>query len=178
MFREYAAGLLVLPAAGCSWLLDFSDQAIPRDAAADAPYSAAECAYKEPNDSAATAAAIAPGETGPAAICAGAPPGGNEDRDFYRFTVPPSTARVEIRIGYTYRESGDLDLRLYLPAGAPVESRSFTDEERIACPGSLPACPALAAGDYVFEVFPGSAGVVNRYTFAVAITAQFAVTAQ
>ena len=33
-----------------------------------------------------------------------------------------------------------------------------------------PTCPALAAGDYVFEVFPAATGATNRYTFSLAIT--------
>jgi hypothetical protein len=168
MVRELVAALLVLLAGGCSLLLDFSDQAIPKDAALDGPFDAAECAYKEPDDTALAAAMIAPSDTGPAAIC----PGAVEDHDFYRFTVPAATARVEIRVDAVFRPGGDLDLRLYDGAGATVlaESLGFSDEERITCPGSVPACPALAAGDYVFEVFPAVTGAVNRYTFALAIT--------
>jgi hypothetical protein len=108
---------------------------------------------------------IGPGDTGPAAIC----PGAVEDHDFYRFTVT-AAARVEIRVASVYRPGGDLDLRLYDGGGAMLaQSHSFSDEERIACPGSAPACPALAAGDYVFEVFPAVTGAVNRYTFTLAI---------
>ena len=167
MVRELVAVWLALPAAGCSLVLDFSDQAVPRDAAPDAPFSAEECAYKEPNDSAEAAAAVGPSDMGPAAIC----PSGAEDHDFYRFTVP-AASRVEIRVDSVYRPGGDLDLRLYDGAGAtPIAaSHSFSDEERIACPGSVPACPALAAGDYVFEVLPAVTGAVNRYTFSLAIT--------
>jgi len=169
MVRECAASLLLLPVAGCSYLLDFSDQAIPRDAAPDAPYVQAECDYKEPNDSAATAALITAADTGPAAICAAS---GSEDHDFYRFTVPARTARVEVKITYDYRPTGDLDLRLYGRTGNPVaESRGFGDTELISCPGAAPACPALPADDYVFEVFPAVTGAVNAYTFALAITA-------
>jgi hypothetical protein len=175
MVRECAASLLLLPVAGCSYLLDFSDQAIPRDAAPDAPYVQAECDYKEPNDSAATAARITAADTGPAAICAaaGAAAGaGPEDHDFYRFTVPAQAARVEVKITYTYRPTGDLDLKLYGRTGEVVaESRGFGDTEVISCPGSAPACPALSADDYVFEVFPAVTGAVNAYTFALAVTA-------
>src|SRR3954453_17983292 len=109
MVRECAASLLLLPVAGCSYLLDFSDQAIPKDAAPDAPYVQAECDYKEPDDSAATAAPITPADTGPAAICAAAGSQGSEDHDFYRFTVPAQAARVEVKITYRYRPTGDLD---------------------------------------------------------------------
>ena len=167
MLRECVAAWLAIPATGCSLLLDFSDQAIPRDAAPDAPYSAEECAYKEPNDTLSGAAPIAASETGPAAICAG----GLEDFDFYRFTVPAGTTRVEIRLDSVFREGGDLDLRL-LDANATrlAASHTFTDQERITCPGTAPPCAALVAGEYVFEVLPSETGSVNRYTFAVTFT--------
>jgi hypothetical protein len=161
MLRECAATLpvvvLVLTTPGCSLLLDFSDRPVPPP---DALYDEAECAYKEPNDGIETAAAITPVDLGPAAICAG----DSEDHDFYRFTVPPATARVAIRLMYTYRPSGDLDLRLYDETATPVVSRSFRDEELIECPGATPPCHALPAGDYVFEVLPATSGAVNRYT--------------
>jgi hypothetical protein len=168
MVRECIVAWLAVPAAGCSLLLDFSDQAIPKDAAPDAPFSAEECAYKEPNNSVATAAMIAPSDTGPAAIC----PGDTEDHDFYRFTVPAMTTRVEIRIDSVFRPGGDVDLWLYDGAGTSLlsQSHSFGNQERIVCPGSVPSCPALAAGDYVFEVLPATTGAVNRYTFALVLT--------
>lgn len=166
MAREYAVRatcLLALPLAGCSFLLDFSDRAIPRDAAA---FGQAECSYKEPNDSFAAAAEIAAGDTGPAAIC-----GPAEDHDFYRFTVPAGTTRVEVRLATLYRPGGDLDLGLYDPTGAVLaRSTGFSDDEVIDCPSAPQMCPTLAAGDYVFEVYPGKAGEVNRYTFSVVLT--------
>ena len=166
MVRELVAVLLVLGAGGCSLLLDFSDQAAPKDASPDAPFDAADCAYKEPDDSLAAAAAITASDTGPAAIC----PGATEDHDFYRFTVPAGATRAEIRVDTVSRPGGDLDLLLYDGAGTVLaQSHSFSDEERIVCPGSVPACPALAAGDYVFEVLPAVTGAVNRYTFTLAI---------
>jgi hypothetical protein len=168
MVRECVASLLLLPVAGCSLFLDFSDNAIPKDAQIDGPYTQAECEYKEPNESATIAAAITSSDTGPAAICAG----GVEDHDFYRFTVPAMSAKVEIRISYTFRPGGDIDLRLYDSAGTTVlsQSHNFSNEELIACPGSSPMCLKLAAGDYVFEVFPGTSGAVNSYTFSLAVT--------
>jgi hypothetical protein len=169
MAREFAASLLLLPVAGCSLILDFSDKAIPKDAQPDAPYSQAECDYKEPNDTAATAAAITPADTGPAAICAG----DAADLDFYKITVPAMTTKVEIRIAYTYRPSGDVDLRLYDQTGATMlaQSTGFGNEEAIVCPGVSPRGLALVApGDYVFEVLPGTDGSVNRYTIAVTFT--------
>jgi hypothetical protein len=166
MVRECTASLLLVPAAGCSLILDFSDDAIPRDAGPDAPYSDQECLYKEPNDTIDTAAPITTADTGPAAICAGV-----DDRDFYRLTLPAMT-KVEIRLETTFRTGGDLELRFYDNDGAPQFSMGFVDQERIVCPGpgQPTACPALAAGDYVFEVFPAT-GSVNRYTFAVTLTA-------
>ena len=166
MVRESAAGLCLLSMAGCSLILDFSDGALGGDAGADAPYSQAECDYKEPNNSLAAAAQITPADTGPAAICAGS----IEDHDFYRFTVAAGTTRVAVKLSYTFRRGGDLDLRLYDDAGAQLaQSVGFGDEELITCPGSAPVCPMLGAGIYTFEVFP-VAGSVNRYTFALTIT--------
>jgi hypothetical protein len=157
--------------AGCSLILDFSDQAIPRDAHVDAPYTQAECDYKEPNDTLATAAMITPADTGPAAICAGSGVGSGEDHDFYKFTVPAGTTKVELRVSSTYRPGGDLDLRLYDATGSLVsQSNNFSNNEIIVCPAPSPACPALTKGDYVFEVFPAVAGAVNAYTIALTLT--------
>jgi pre-peptidase len=167
MVRELAASLLWLPAAGCSLILDFSDNAIPKDAAPDAPYTQAECDYKEPNDTVTTAAVITPADTGPAAICAGNP----EDHDFYKFTVPAGTTKVELRISTTYRPGGDLDLRLYGSTGLLIaQSNNFSNDEIIVCPAPSLACPSLPQGDYVFEVFPGVPGAINAYTFTFAFT--------
>jgi len=169
MVRECVAALLALPAVSCSWILDFSDSAIPRDAQVDGPYTQAECDYKESNDIVATAAAITPADTGPAAICAG----NVEDHDFYKFTVPAGTTKVEIRISTTYRPNGDLDLRLYDKTGGPARAQSttFSDDEVIICPDSSipPKCGTLPADDYVFEVFPVPPSV-NSYTIALALT--------
>lgn len=170
MVRECAvraAPLLALTLEGCSFLLDFSDNAIPKDARPDAPYSPAECDYKEPNNSLATAAAITPTDTGPAAICAGIP----EDHDFYRFNVPAGATKVEVRLSTRYRTGGDLDLRLYDKAGTMLaRSSGFSDDEVIDCPSVAPMCPTLAADDYVFEIYPGTTGEANRYTFSIAFT--------
>jgi hypothetical protein len=45
--RVLVASFGWLPATGCSWILDFSDGAIPKNAPIDAPYSQAECDFKE-----------------------------------------------------------------------------------------------------------------------------------
>jgi hypothetical protein len=168
MARELAASLLLVPLVGCSLVLDFSDQAIPRDAAIpiDGPFPQAECDYKEPNDTAATAAPFTPADTGPAALC------GTGDRDFYKITVPAMTAKVEIRIAFTQRSNGDLDLRLSDKTGQMMLAQSvgFGAEEAIVCPASSPPCAALAADDYVFEVYPAVSGAANDYTIAVAFT--------
>jgi hypothetical protein len=169
MVREYvhlASLAALLPA--CSLILDFSDGAAPADAAIDAVYTQAECDYKEPNDTIGTAAPITTSDTGPAAICARAP-GEPEDRDFYKFTVAGSSV-VTLSITFTNRPGGDLDLKLYDATSTVIaQSRGFSDGEALTCPGAAPACPALADGDYVFEVLPGVMGAVNNYTFALGL---------
>jgi hypothetical protein len=169
MVRECVLGLLLAQLAGCSLILDFSESAIPIDAAPDSPFTEEQCAYREPNNSIAEAAAITTAEMGVAAICASDP----EDHDFYRFTVPDLTASVAISIQFTSNSSGnrDLDLQLFDAAGTMVaQSRSFADNETITCPAASPACQALVAGDYVFEVFPAQAGATNNYAIALTIT--------
>jgi hypothetical protein len=160
--------LLAMTCPGCSLILDFSDSAAPHDAATDAPYTQAECDYKEPNDTVETAAVIVAGDVGPAAICARAPDaGGLADVDYYKFTVSTATT-VTIAIQFTNRPGGDLDLALVDATGLPIaSSRGFGDGETITCPGASPACGTLAPGDYVFEVFPAVTGAVNAYTFSV-----------
>jgi hypothetical protein len=166
------AGLAVLclaslaSASGCSLLLDFSPGAIPPDGA---PFTKSDCDYLEPNNTPAEAAAITTADVGPAAICSGDP----EDHDFYRFTVPANTASVSVRISFSGAgATRDLDLRITDAAGATMygQSRGFENEELIVCPGASPVCPALAAGDYLFEVFPATPGAVNRYDIALTIT--------
>ncbi len=160
MRREFAL-LALVP--GCSLVLDFSDKAIPKDAQIDAPYTADECAYKEPNDTVDTAAMITSADTGPAAICA------NDPGDYYKFAVAGATT-VTVAIQFTNRPGGDLDLELLDTAGTQVSiSRGFGDGETIVCPGAAPACPKLADGDYVMRVFPAVTGDVNAYTFSVQI---------
>jgi hypothetical protein len=166
MVRE-CAGLVLLAAAmpGCSFILNF-DEPLPVDAAPDAVYTQSECEYMEPNDTLATAAMISAGDTGPAAICA-PDAGSSEDRDFYKFTATGTPA--VITLNFTARPGGDLDLKLYDATGTMISSsREFGGSERIECPGSSPACPALTAGEvYTFEVFAGVTGAVNSYTFSV-----------
>lgn len=157
MRREFAL-LALVP--GCSLVLDFSDKAIPKDAAIDAPYTADECMYKEPNDSVDTAPVITTTDTGPAAICA------DDPGDYYKFTVAGAST-VTIGIQFTNRPGGDLDLQLLDTMGTQVSiSRGFGDGETIVCPGAAPACPKLADGDYVMRVFPAVTGAVNAYTFS------------
>jgi hypothetical protein len=148
---------------GCSLVLDFSDKAIPKDAMIDAPYTADECAYKEPNDTLDTAAVITAADMGPAAICA------NDPADYYKFTVAGATS-VTWSILFTNRPGGDLDLELLASDGTQrAISRGFGDGETIACPGSAPLCPALTDGDYIMRVFPATQGAVNAYTFSVQV---------
>jgi hypothetical protein len=160
MRREFAL-LALVP--GCSLVLDFSDKAIPKDAMIDAPYTADECNYKEPNDSFDTAQVITSADTGPAAICA------DDVGDFYKFTVTGATT-VTVGIQFTNRPGGDLDLELLTPMNTrQAISRGFGDGETITCPGSAPACTALTDGDYVLRVFPATTGAVNAYTFSLMI---------
>jgi hypothetical protein len=168
MVRGGLAGLVLIHATGCSLVLDFGAGAIPADASIDAPYSAEECAYKEPNDSVDMAMVFTPDELGPAAICAGA----SEDRDFYKFTVPAATAKVTVRVSFVNRPTGDLDMRITDTTGATTygQSRGFGDDETLVCPGVSPGCPMLGAGDYVFEVFPAVPGSVNRYDISLTLT--------
>jgi len=171
MDREWLLRLAVVvaiaPAAACSLVLDFSETQIPIDAQPDAPYTEEQCGYMEPNNSFAEAPLITTADIGPAAICAEDP----EDHDFYKFTVPAATASVTVRIAFTNRPSGDLDLKLLDSTGAMVaQSRGFLDGETLVCPSLSPRCDALVPGDYVFEVFPALGGAVNSYDISLMIT--------
>jgi hypothetical protein len=165
MVRECVALAIVAFAPACSLVLDF-DQPGPADASIDAPYTQAECDYKEPNDSVATAAMVEATDTGPAAICAPAS-GGLEDADYYKLTAVSATVTVAIQ--FTNRPGGDLDIRLLDAGGNMVaQSRGFGDGEMITCPSTTgPSCPTLAAGDYILQVFPAVMGSVNSYTFSI-----------
>lgn len=165
MVRECVALSIVMLTPACSFILDF-DEAAPSDASIDAPYTQAECDFKEPNDSIPAAMTIDPAtETGPAAICA--PTMGNaEDADYYKFTA--SSATVTVGIAFMNRPGGDLDIKLYDAAGTMVsQSRGFGNGEMIVCPGASPSCPTLAPADYVLHVFPAVPGSVNSYTIAI-----------
>jgi hypothetical protein len=167
MVRECLVGLVLVASGGCSLALDFSSKAVPIDAEIDAPYTQEQCDYKEPNDSVDTAALVTTADTGTAAICAGEA----EDHDFYKFTVPPMTASVQVKITFMNRPGGDLDLKLEDATGmVKAQSRGFGNEETITCPAVSPSCATLAAGDYVFEVFPALTGAVNFYDFSLTIT--------
>jgi pre-peptidase len=154
---------------GCSFLLDFSNSAIPKDAPFDSAFTPDECAFGEPNDTPDTAFMLQSTDVGPGATCSMP---GSDDHDFYRFTVPANTASVTVMISFPPVPNGDLDLRLYDKTGATVLARSsgFGQTEAITCPGPSPACAALAPDDYIFEVFPGAAGAVNRYDIAITLT--------
>ena len=168
--RLVALVALSLASGGCSLILDFSSSQVPVDAEIDAPYTQEQCDFKEPNnttDEAGANAVLLSGETGTGAICAGDP----EDRDFYKFTVPAMTAKVEVKISFMNRPTGDLDLRLTSSTGMMMaQSRGFGNEETIVCPAVSPACQMLAEGDYFVEVFPAIAGAVNTYDVSLTIT--------
>lgn len=160
-------GCAIAGGSGCSAILDFSDKAGVHDAALDGPYTQAECDYLEPNDTIDTAAMIDPTvDRGPAAIC---PPaaGRSEDDDYYKFTVPAGTTKTTIML-VDAPGGGDLDLKLYNSMQEVIgQSRNFGATETLICPAVSPACPALAAGDYVLEVLPGSPVNLDNYTFSI-----------
>jgi hypothetical protein len=164
MFRECVATLLFAATCpACSLILDF-DQALPADAALDGVSTKSECEFGEPNNTPAEPFAVTSADTGPGAIC----PGADEDHDFYTFTA--GTGTTTIKIDFTSRPGGDLDLKLYDSSGTMIaSSREFGASETLICPAAAPVCPALTAGaSYTFEVFPGVAGSVNTYTFSIA----------
>ena len=158
---------LLVTAPGCSFILDFSDQAGVHDASLDGPYTQPECDYKEPNDSLDTAAVIDPAvDMGPAAICKST---AGEDDDYYKFTLPAGTTKLTLKL-IDAPGGGDLDLKLYDATGQVVgQSRNFSDSETLICPAVSPACPSLSAGDYTFEVLPGSPVNLDNYTFSVTL---------
>jgi Bacterial pre-peptidase C-terminal domain len=166
MVRECAAALVVWLGSGCSLILDFSGTT---KAPPDAPFSDAECAFKEPNDTAQSAVALALTDVGPAAICSTTM--GVDDHDFYKITVPTSTV-VSAKITFVQFATGDLDLKLTDAQGTVLaSSRGFDNDEQITCPGSTPPCAGpLAAGEYILEVFPANPGMANRYDLAITVT--------
>ncbi len=161
MVRECVALAIAALTPACSLILDF-DATAPADAAIDAPYTQAQCDYKEPNDSPSAPALVTATDMGPGAICAATP----EDHDFYKFTVTSSTVTVAIQ--FTNRPGGDLDIKLLDGGGTMIaQSRGFGDGEMIVCPGASPSCPTLAPADYILEVFPAVPDSVNSYTFTI-----------
>jgi len=172
MVRECATALalclatsLLTTLSGCSLILDFGGDPNPPP---DAPFNDAECAYKEPNDSAATAVPLEFTDVGPAAICSTTM--GVDDHDFYKITVTASSM-VSARISFVQSTTGDLDLKISDSQGIVLSSsRGFDNDEQITCPGPTPPCGALAPGEYVLEVFPASPGMANRYDIALTLT--------
>jgi hypothetical protein len=169
MVRECLFGLTSIALAalgGCSLVLDFSDENIPKDAY-DLPYTPEQCTYYEPNDSVAAAPAIVDGMTN-AAICLG----DVEDHDFYKFTVPMGATSVVVNLTFAESATGDLDLKLYDATGSLLaQSRQVTASETITCPSMESGCATLAPGDYVFEVYPALMVNKNAYDFSVTVTA-------
>lgn len=173
MSREWRVVALVLMT-GCSLFVKFDDKDIPKDAPPDgfAPIDAALCGFDEPNDDFATAVAVAPGMTGPAAICPNFD-GTVTDVDFYKVTIPDGTASATFSISFEQADQQDLDLILLSADGATMlgASRGVGSGETVTCPGISPACAALAAGDVLVEVLPGAQDNYNTYTLNVEITA-------
>lgn len=152
---------LCLSLAGCSFVLDFSEE---QDAGIDAISGDGPdpCALFEPNDSLDQPAAIDPG-TYSLGIC---PAGEN---DFMSFSVGDG-ADVTIRISFTNTDGGgDLDLRLYDASNQGVVdvSEGFGDEEMIS--RTVGGGNALAAGDYIIQVFPFSPMIQNNYVLELSV---------
>ena len=170
MDRECAAALAVCLASsllgGCSLILDFSGDSKPP---IDAPFNDAECAFKEPNDTLATATTLELTDIGPAAICSQT--AGVDDHDFYRITVPANSS-FSATIAFINSATGDLDLKLTDAQGTSLaSSRGFDNDEQIVCPGASPPCAGpLAEGDYILEVFAANPGMANRYDITLSVT--------
>jgi hypothetical protein len=156
---------------GCEVLLDFKahPDAGPADAApVDAMLVPDPCTVLEPNNDPTTAIALVTGENRYAAIC----PAG--DVDYYKVSTVAGQS-IDFKILFK-NANGDLDLQLYdmTGMGLPLaESRGFDDNEEIKCPndaGMMPSCAQLAAGDYIFKVFPAvPGGTQNVYRLDVTI---------
>ncbi len=168
MIRALAIAICV-GQAGCSLVLDFSDNQIPIDAA---PFSAEECSFGEPNDSFAEPFALPLDAVGPAAICGD----GFDDHDFYKIAIPAGTATMSIQISFINSATGDLDLYFYDAAGTQLSlSVGTMDNEQVTCPGASPACnlaSPIPEGDYVFEVRGALPGTQNRYDIGITLTPQ------
>jgi hypothetical protein len=168
MLRMLAVATVCLAQTGCSLILDFSDDAIPKDAPADV-FTVAECSFKEPNDSFETAIAHAPGEPAMAAICAD----GFDDKDFYKVAVPAGITSLTVEILFDTL-AGDLDLHLFDATGIEQSfSAGNMNNEKIVCPGTGPTCmlgstPPIPEGEYVFEV-RHLANIQNTYQIAVTL---------
>jgi hypothetical protein len=168
MVRELAI-VCLLAQTGCSLILDFSDSAIPIDAA---PFTVEDCSFGEPNNTFEDATPIALTDLVTAGICGRE----TDDRDFYKFTVPAGTATLQIDVTGFDSKIGDLDLYLYnAQSQQQALSAGVQDSERIVCPGAAPRCdlgmtPPIAEGEYTFEVRGGTPGTQNRYDIAITIT--------
>jgi hypothetical protein len=173
MLRERHA-LVWLSAAGCSLFVKFDDSQIPIDAQPDAfqPIPVAECDFGGSNETPATAFAVTPADTGPAAVCPNAD-GTVTQVNWYSFDVPANTTAVALGITYPATSNGNLDLSLFDGSGETMlaESDGFGSSQAIACPGLTPPCVALGSGTFLFEVSSGVPGDYNAYSFSLQVTA-------
>ncbi len=157
-----ALGALVT---ACSLILDFDDPPAPPDAQTIDAIPAAACDFGEPNDNRTVAAPLDPVMGQSAAIC------GAGDRDFYSIQIADGQALSFTILFPQTGGRGDLDMRLLDDVGGIVARSLSTDpDEAIICPGASPACPVLAAGNYVIEVFGFSPDVENGYTINYELT--------
>jgi hypothetical protein len=151
---------------GCTLLLDFDDPPGPPDAMVPDAIPAAACEYGEPNDQRSMAFPLEVVSGQSAGICT------EGDRDFYAITLFDTGAEVTVEVLFMQDGArGDLDMRLLDVDGNIVARSLSTDaDERIVCPGTSPACPQLAPGNYFVEVFGFADSTLNGYTLNYATT--------
>ena len=169
--RSLTAAIALL-LGGCSAILDFSGDLAdggpePDGPAADADPLAPDAgpdphAAFEPNDSMATAPTIEPGMYGPISVF---PMG---DHDFYKFTLAaPSDVVIQILFEQT---EGDLDLKLYDGAMAPVlpSSTGTVSNEQIT--HTVAENGQIGPGDYYIEAYGYNNVYINeRYTLVLTV---------
>ncbi len=105
----------------------------------------------EPNNTAATAAAVIPQTFQSLVLCPG-------DDDWYKVRLNTGDS-LQASIAFTHSAEGDLDLVVLRPDGVTIlaESRSATDNEQVQ------TSPVDTTGDYYVRVVGASPAVTNAY---------------
>ncbi len=157
--------LVMLPFAGCSLVLDFSDPPAPPDAMVADAIPAAACDFQENNGTRAEAMPLAPITGQSAGICVAG------DHDFYAITVVDGQ-QLTFEILFDQEGArGDLDMFLRASDEQVVaRSLSTNSDESIACPGAIGCVDGLAAGNYFIEVFGFADSTINGYTINYTLT--------